>query len=155
MDFTSFTDLCFLLFLLYFPFFKYLCTLFLILSSSIPSSSLIIFSAVSNLLLKSCFALPVCLSVCLWPHYVACGILVLQPMPETVPPAVEVWSLNHWTTREVPASQSQLIAANVFFNPRISKLVPYPLKKFLIVAFLKFPVLCRNSESYLLSLQTC
>ena len=25
-----------------------------------------------------------------------------QPGMQTVPPAVEVWSLNHWTTREVP-----------------------------------------------------
>ena len=30
----------------------------------------------------------------------ACRILV--PQPETEPPALEVQSLNHWTTREVP-----------------------------------------------------
>ena len=30
-----------------------------------------------------------------------CGILVPQPGIEPVPPAVEAWSLNHWTTREV------------------------------------------------------
>ena len=30
------------------------------------------------------------------------GILVPQPGMEPVPPAVEVWSLNHWT-REVPS----------------------------------------------------
>ena len=36
----------------------------------------------------------------------ACGILVPQPEIEPVPPAVEAWSLNHWTTREVPASAS-------------------------------------------------
>ena len=29
------------------------------------------------------------------------GILVPQPGIEPVPPAVEVWSLNHWTMREV------------------------------------------------------
>ena len=28
------------------------------------------------------------------------GILVPQPEIELVSPAVEVWSLNHWTTRE-------------------------------------------------------
>ena len=33
---------------------------------------------------------------------VARGILVPQPGIEPVPPAVEVQSLNHWTTREVP-----------------------------------------------------
>ena len=32
----------------------------------------------------------------------ACRILVPQPGIEPVPPAVEVWSLNHWTTKEVP-----------------------------------------------------
>ena len=33
-----------------------------------------------------------------WPCYTACGILF--PQPEI--PALELWSLNHWTTREVP-----------------------------------------------------
>ena len=35
-------------------------------------------------------------------HHTACRILVSQPGIEPVPPAVEVWSLNHWTAREVP-----------------------------------------------------
>ena len=30
-----------------------------------------------------------------------CGILVLRPGIEPIPPALEVWSLNRWTTREV------------------------------------------------------
>ena len=30
-----------------------------------------------------------------WPHRVVCG----------APPAMEGWSLNHWTAREVPKSQ--------------------------------------------------
>ncbi|CAM9420314.1 unnamed protein product [Rangifer tarandus platyrhynchus] len=29
------------------------------------------------------------------------GILTLQPGIKPMPPAVEAWSLNHWTTREV------------------------------------------------------
>ena len=37
-----------------------------------------------------------------WPHRAACGILVPQPGVRPGPPALEVWSLNHWTTREVP-----------------------------------------------------
>ena len=36
-----------------------------------------------------------------WPRCVACGILVPQPGKEPVPPAVEVWSINHRTAREV------------------------------------------------------
>ena len=35
-------------------------------------------------------------------HAMACGILVPQPGIKPMPPAVEVLSLNHWTTREVP-----------------------------------------------------
>lgn len=37
-----------------------------------------------------------------WPCDVACGVLVPQPGVEPAPPAVEVQSLNHWTTKEVP-----------------------------------------------------
>ena len=36
-----------------------------------------------------------------WLHRVACGILIPQPGIELVLSAVEAWSLNHWTTREV------------------------------------------------------
>ena len=32
----------------------------------------------------------------------AYGNLVPWPMIEPVPPAVEAWSLNRWTAREVP-----------------------------------------------------
>ena len=50
-------------------------------------------------------------SVCAWvcvcarartPCRTARGISVLRPRIESVPSAVEVWSLNHWTAREVP-----------------------------------------------------
>ena len=34
--------------------------------------------------------------------YATCGILVPQPEIEPVPPALGQWSLNHWTTREIP-----------------------------------------------------
>ena len=37
-----------------------------------------------------------------WSHHAACWILVPQPGDEPVPPAVEVRSPNHWTTREFP-----------------------------------------------------
>ena len=37
-----------------------------------------------------------------WLHCMACRILVPRPGIEPTPPAVEAWSLNHWTTREVP-----------------------------------------------------
>ena len=36
------------------------------------------------------------------PSFVAYGILVPQPGIELAPPVLEVRSLNHWTTREVP-----------------------------------------------------
>ena len=32
----------------------------------------------------------------------AYGTLVPQPGIELMPPALEAWSLNHWTAREVP-----------------------------------------------------
>ena len=37
-----------------------------------------------------------------WPQHVACRILVPQPGIEPMPPAMEAWSPNHWTAREVP-----------------------------------------------------
>ena len=37
-------------------------------------------------------------------HPVVCGILVPRPGIELMPSAMEAWSLNHWTTREVPRS---------------------------------------------------
>ena len=37
-----------------------------------------------------------------WPRRTACGRLVPRPGIEPTPPAVEAWSPNHWTTREVP-----------------------------------------------------
>ena len=36
-----------------------------------------------------------------WPQYLARGILVPWPGAQPVPPTVEAFSLNHWTTREV------------------------------------------------------
>ena len=36
-----------------------------------------------------------------WSRRAACGILVPRPGIEPKPPALEVWSLNHWTAREV------------------------------------------------------
>ena len=37
-----------------------------------------------------------------WPHHVACRTLVPRPGIKPVPPAVEMWSPNHWTAREFP-----------------------------------------------------
>ena len=50
-----------------------------------------------------------------WPRREACEILVPQPGTEPVPPAVEEWSLNHWTAKEVPLSLSEILAI-VFEN---------------------------------------
>ena len=35
-------------------------------------------------------------------HNAACEILVPQPGTKRVPSALGAWSLNHWTSREVP-----------------------------------------------------
>ena len=48
-------------------------------------------------LLQYCF----CLMFWFFGHEV-CRILAPQPGMQMMPPAVEAWSLNHWTTREVP-----------------------------------------------------
>ena len=34
-------------------------------------------------------------------YYVICGILVHLPGMESMPPALEVWSPNHWPARKV------------------------------------------------------
>ena len=38
------------------------------------------------------------LFLCLWPHHAAYEILVPQPGIKPMPPAVEIHSLNPWTT---------------------------------------------------------
>ena len=48
------------------------------------------------------FFLHVSLSLFFFPGLVACGIFVPRPGIKPMPPAVEGWSLNHWTAREVP-----------------------------------------------------
>ena len=40
-----------------------------------------------------------------WPSATACGTLVPRPGIEPAPPALEAWSLKHWTARDVPAAQ--------------------------------------------------
>ena len=41
----------------------------------------------------------------------ACGTLVPQPGIEPVPPALQAWSLNHWTAREVPQHSVLILEA--------------------------------------------
>ena len=48
--------------------------------------------------LKRCF---VFFSFCVWPHHVACAILVPRPGRKPTPSAAEAPCLNHWTTEEV------------------------------------------------------
>ena len=38
-----------------------------------------------------------------WPSRTACRVVVPQPGIESMPPEVEGWSPNPWTTREVPS----------------------------------------------------
>ena len=42
------------------------------------------------------------LNLFIWPCRAACRILVPRPGTEPMPPAVEAWSPNHCTAREVP-----------------------------------------------------
>ena len=64
----------------------------------------IVFAPPSPLSMKPSICLSTYLSIYLFiylPHRVACGNLVPQAGIEPAPPAVEAWSLNHWTTKEV------------------------------------------------------
>ena len=38
----------------------------------------------------------------------ACGIFLHQPGMEQAPPAVEVWSINHWTVRGVATPEAEV-----------------------------------------------
>ena len=40
----------------------------------------------------------------IWLDHATWWILVPQPGIKPMPPSMEVWSLNHWTTKEVPAN---------------------------------------------------
>ena len=68
-----------------------------------------------------------------WPDRAACGILVPRTRIEPVSPALEVWHLNHWTTREVPIcllmSHGQLSTSqgkvNVLFSLLFPPLLPF------------------------------
>ena len=50
-----------------------------------------------------------------WPHREACRIPIPWPCTEPVPPAVEAWSLNQWTTREFPLLLHFKVAQDSFF----------------------------------------
>ena len=54
------------------------------------------------------------------PHCEAYGILVPQPEIEPAPPAVEVWSLNHCTSREVPLRTHFCSVNDLIFSLLIS-----------------------------------
>ena len=55
------------------------------------------------------------------PLHAACWILVPWPGIEPASPAVEVWSLNHWTARDVSLSHTPLTVHNIelYFNINI------------------------------------
>ena len=44
----------------------------------------------------------------------ACKILVPQKGIKPAPPAVEAWSVNHWTTREVPEMAPLIVCFRLF-----------------------------------------
>ena len=55
------------------------------------------------------------------PHHTACGILVPWPGIKPMPPALEVWSLNHWTARDFPKM--------IHFNTASNNWIHSPYKK--------------------------
>ena len=46
----------------------------------------------------------------------ACGILAPRPGMEPASPASEVWSLNHWTAREVPWAHFNKVLTSLGFD---------------------------------------
>ena len=57
-----------------------------------------------------------------WPCCAACTILVPWPGMEPAPPALEVWSLNHWTTRGSPREATvNMVKASVWWCQWSSK----------------------------------
>ena len=60
----------------------------------------------------TCIVLLLLLLLFFWPHHIAWGILVPWPGVEPTPSAVEAWSFNHWTSKEVQDAWFLLLAVN-------------------------------------------
>ena len=52
-----------------------------------------------------------------WPCLAACWSLIPRPGVESVPPAVEARSLNHWTARDVPLMEHSSFEAYELLCP--------------------------------------
>ena len=68
------------------------------------TESLCCIAEINTIVKQLCFnkIMDFCLFVCFYCTTWAYAILAPRPGIESMPPAVEAWSLNHWTTREVP-----------------------------------------------------
>ena len=66
------------------------------------TESLCCIAEINTIVKQLCFNKIMDFFVCFYCTTWACRILVPQPGLESMPPAVGAWSLNHWTTREVP-----------------------------------------------------
>ena len=86
-----------------------------------------------------------------WPYHSTCGILVPRSGVELMPPAVEMWSLHHWTPREVlrghcfafsswhlPAPSSGQCQAFLFPVPKM-RMLRFPCRKVMLVAVFSVP----------------
>ena len=73
---------------------------------SLPASSIVLIGSlapfIQNSAQRSFSFLLLLLLFLFWPHHAASGALVPWQGIEPVSPALEAWSLNHWTAREVP-----------------------------------------------------
>ena len=57
-----------------------------------------------GLFLLFLFSLPIIIIFKIFIYLASCGMwdFVSRPGMEPMPPALEAWNLNHWTTREIP-----------------------------------------------------
>ena len=81
------------------------------------------------------------------------GILVFWLGIEPAPPVLGVWSLNHWTTREVPEIKSCLILARkavINLDTILKSRDTTLLTNFCIVKAMVFPVVMYQCESWII-----
>ena len=89
-----------------------------------------------------------------WSCCEACWILVLQTGIKFMPTAVEVWSPNHWTTREFPPILHFLITTTLKPILKFGKASTYIQDFFHYYFPLAIPCTFGNFEEIVLNLQT-
>lgn len=88
------------------------------------------------------------------PEYIAFRILVFQPVIELMPLAVEVWSLNHWISREVQNSMYNFIVDPLYLQSKSECSANYGLCSTL-VDLLKISMYITRSKQFKLMSFKC